>query len=323
MDWTASDTTVNNGVAAQLTSNAGGIDINVSAADGETGWTLVGANVDGLGENLTGSKNSDTINGLAGNDTMSGGSGSDTFRVDIGADTIIEVSDNDVIVVDSGATLANATVRNWTATNATINNGVTAQITSHPSGGGVINLSNSLGVTGWALVGASLAENLTGSAQNDTISGLAGNDTINGGAGSDALNGGTGSNVFVYTTVTDSNADTSFDMITNITFNGATSDRIDINDIGTLITTESISGVADLAAANTVAELNSLFNILNGTASTRFTGGGNTTAPLTTNLDGSRQIVTDVDGSGDYTAADLMVALMTPTVTAFDANVFI
>ena len=174
-------------------SSASGVNTQVDASTSTVRVDLIGNGgndslTGGTGaDSLNGGGGSDTLTGGAGNDTMTGAGSADTFRVDIDADTITDVGlGQDVIVINSGATLTNGeVVANWTATNATLNNGVAAQLTSSNTRPTAVNInvSNALGVTGWTLIGATRGENLTGSAQNDTISGGAGSDTMDGGAG--------------------------------------------------------------------------------------------------------------------------------------------
>lgn len=124
-----------------------------------------------------------------------------------------------------------------------------------------------------------------------------------------------------------SNANPAFDTITGFRFDGASGDRIDLDDFFlsnfNLTVAESVSGAANIAAADTIDELNALFNSTNGTAATDFTGGGDASALLTTNNDGSRQLVIDLNGSGTFTERDIMIAFVNPTVSNFDVNIFV
>lgn len=142
-------------------------------------------------DSIYGEGGDDTLTGGAGSDAMTGGTGNDTFVVDSGSDTIADLGDgDDVIKVESGATMTATAVGAWAPSSSTYNKG-TATITAS---GNNINLMSVSGDTGWTVTNASSSTgvNIIGSQFNDLITGGSGNDSLTGGAGADTLNGGLG-----------------------------------------------------------------------------------------------------------------------------------
>jgi Ca2+-binding RTX toxin-like protein len=80
-DWTATSASGNSGAA---TINANGYAVDLSAAGGNTGFTVLNT---GSGAELKGSMYADTLNGGSGNDTLSGGPGNDSLTGGAGQDT--------------------------------------------------------------------------------------------------------------------------------------------------------------------------------------------------------------------------------------------
>jgi Ca2+-binding RTX toxin-like protein len=162
---------------------------------------------------------------------------------------------------------------------------------------------------------------LTGGAGADTITGSVELDTITGGAGTDTMTGNGGADIFVITTVTDSNAATAgaIDKITD--FVGGGVDDLKVGANATELNSETITAVYD--AADTIAELNVLLNSTNGTATTaRFDGTGADAAKLTL-ADGRILTAVDVDASGTFTAADVVVEMTGLTGTLANTDIIV
>ncbi|WP_338699118.1 VCBS domain-containing protein [Bradyrhizobium sp. 26S5] len=316
--WTATSASSNGGAnAGSATVNAGGFNLNVSAATaGIFGWTLTNAG-NSTGVTLTGSAGADlltggtgndtliggvgndVLTGGAGNDTMTGGANIDSFVVDAGTDTITDLGagGSDSLQVSSGAT-ANATAAaNWTAA-ATINQG-TAVVTAS---GFNIDVSGALGTNGWnltnagnatgvILTGSNFADTISGGSGSDTLSGGSGADTLTGGAGNDTLTGGAGADTF--------NVDAGTDTITDLGAGGT--DILVVSSGATANATAAAAWTASAATSNagTASITASGFNI-NVSAATgangwTVTNAGNATAVT---LTGSAQADTIIGGSG-------------------------
>ena len=126
---------------------------------------------------------------------------------------------------------------------------------------------------------------LIGGADKDSLTGGAGNDSLTGGAGSDTLTGGAGSDTFVYTALTDSNADTltgadlTFDTITDFTKG---QDEISVAGLGfaSVVSAQAAvngTGITDISTvANFTAVLNAASTQINATQLGYFVLGGNT-----------------------------------------------
>ena len=145
-----------------IIAGAGGDDVLNGAAGNDT--------LHGNGGNdvLIGGAGQDSMDGGAGDDTMTGGAGNDTYRVD---------SAGDVVAEGPGGGLD------------TIRTGLSAfSLADAPH---VENLVGTA-VTGQALGGNGLANQIAGGAGNDTVRGGGGNDTLLGQAGNDSLDGGGG-----------------------------------------------------------------------------------------------------------------------------------
>jgi hypothetical protein len=125
-----------------------------------------------------------------------------------------------------------------------------------------------------------------------------------------------------YTNEAFSNANPRFDIITGLVLDDSAGDRLNIDAVGTLTTATLLTSISGISKADTVEEINNLFKSTLGAASTRFTGGGNATALLTSNLDGSRQLIIDVDGNGAFTPADLMMDVTGLIATGFSPQNF-
>jgi len=159
---------------------------------------------------------------------------------------------------------------------------------------------------------------LTGGAGSDTITGSAEIDTITGGAGADTMTGNGGADIFVVSTVTDSNAATAglIDKITD--FAGGT-DVLKTGVAGGHL--RSVTLTVGYSSVDTIDELNTLLNSTNGTSTTgRFDGTGGDLAKLTLN-DARILLAQDVDTSGTFTAADIVVEITGQTGTLANSDV--
>ncbi|QRE78352.1 type I secretion C-terminal target domain-containing protein (plasmid) [Methylobacterium aquaticum] len=146
---------------------------------------LIGADVAGAGDILTGDAGTNALYGLAGNDTLNGLDGNDSLYGGAGADRL-----------DGGAGIDTASYQDATAsvvaslTNPGANTGFAA-------GDTYVSIENLVGAdvagAGDILTGDAGTNALYGLAGNDTLNGLDGNDSLYGGAGSDSLTGGVGS----------------------------------------------------------------------------------------------------------------------------------
>ena len=140
-------------------------------------------------------------------DTLNGAAGHNTYHVDSGTDQIVGLHSNlvaavvvaDTLIVDSGATAHADGITGFTATAATVNNGI-AILTGLSNADKVIDLHLAGGSHGFTLVGGT--DNLVGA---DTLIGSAGDDILNGGnnnqnsvAAADVLTGGAGHDTFQF-----------------------------------------------------------------------------------------------------------------------------
>ncbi len=153
---------------------------------------------------------------------------------------------------------------------------------------------------------------LNGQGGDDTIVGSANIDTITGGLGTDTMTGGTGADIFIVSTATHSNAATA-GAIDKITDFAGTSDDLKTGVAGTELNKETLT--IGYSSADTIAELNDLLNSNNGTATTaKFDGTGADCGMLTLN-DGRILVAQDLDASGTFTAADIVVEITGTTGT--------
>jgi hypothetical protein len=162
---------------------------------------------------------------------------------------------------------------------------------------------------------ASVTVSGTSSADTMNVAALSRSVVISSGAGSDIITGTAFGDRFDYTAPTSSNPTDGIDRITNLVLNGNAGDRIDVNIAGTAVyASATIAGA--IAAADTEAELNALFNSATGSETTKFAGGGNTTALLITASDGTLLAI-DVDGNGTFGSGDLLIDVTGLTNTSF------
>ena len=101
-DWQASSSTSNDGATVTINA-ASGIDVNMDAAVGDTGYTINAATSGSTAQELIGSDFADIISGGSGADTLSGGAGGDTVNGGVGADTITGGAGDDELTAGAGA----------------------------------------------------------------------------------------------------------------------------------------------------------------------------------------------------------------------------
>ncbi|EAQ06005.1 hypothetical protein SKA53_07866 [Yoonia vestfoldensis SKA53] len=193
--------------------------------------TIIGGNANetitgGMGnDNLDGGNGDNILDGAGGNDTLTGQLGHDTFRITAGTDTVNRFMGSDVVVVSAGATAIVNVAQEFTATNASRNNGGAAanarfnvdtlnvDFANFSAMTVVDAVTEGIDIRGAAAVGGLGTSIITGTNGNDTIEGFstvnagagddtvtgaAGNSTITGGAGADTLAGGGGNDTFVF-----------------------------------------------------------------------------------------------------------------------------
>ena len=164
---------------------------------------------------LTGDKEADRFDALAGDDTVDGLGGNDTLNGGAGNDKLIGGAGNDTYVVDSRGDVVTET-----ATLASEIDTVLAS-SNYSLGANVerLTLTNTGNING---TGNSLANLISGNAGNNALFGLEGNDTINGGLGNDTifsglgndqLTGGSGNDRFAFNTLGATHYDTITDFI--------------------------------------------------------------------------------------------------------------
>jgi Ca2+-binding RTX toxin-like protein len=253
-NYVATAATSNNlSVAAVAMTGLDGVDINMSAATGNFGFTIDSGNT---AATLQGSSKADAITGAAGNDSLVGNAGDDVITPAAGADTISAGAGNDSIVFTGANLTALDSIDGGTGTDSIT---VPASATSSPDFDRISNLTSIRGTndagdttvaiaaitettaqvititsigdaatkglvttnaaasatTTFSMVGATGDDFLIGSNGADTLSAAAGADTLQGGAGADSIVAGIGvDKVRVTTAIT---ADT----ITGFKANGA------------------------------------------------------------------------------------------------------
>jgi len=162
---------------------------------------------------------------------------------------------------------------------------------------------------------------LTGGDGDDTITGSVEIDTITGGKGTDTMTGGTGNDIFVITTAAHSNAATAgaIDKITD--FAGGAGDDLKVGVGATELNSETIT--ATFSEADTIAELNALLNSASGTATTAKFDGTGADAALLNLADGRILVAVDIDASGTFTAADVVVEMTGLTGTLANTDIIV
>ena len=164
------------GVVASLENPAA----NAGEAKGDTYQSI---------ENLEGSEHDDTLTGDTQANLIWGGPGNDKLYGKSGNDTLFGGSGTDLLDGGDGVD---------TASYATSNDGVQANLATGQGRGGDAE-GDTLAATE-NLIGSRYGDTLVGDAGVNTLDGGRGNDTVAGGAGADLLKGGDGSDTADYTT---------------------------------------------------------------------------------------------------------------------------
>ena len=111
----------------------------------------------------------DVLDGGAGDDNVTGGSGNDTFKATSGTDTVTDLggsggSDEDVLIVSSGASVNATNVIGFTAKTSTQNNSTNANnavLNAKDGGGRTIDVSLATGSSkAFKIVGGDGADTL-------------------------------------------------------------------------------------------------------------------------------------------------------------------
>ena len=149
--------------------------------------------------------------------------------MDVGTDTVLDLggaggNESDVVVIESGATLAATGIAGFTATNVTTNKStgagnatltakadaaVTIDVSGAKSDSKGFTLEGGSGTGNDILTGGAGADIITGGAQVDTITGGGAVDTIAGGAGNDIITAGAGNDIITVDAGTDTVLDLS------------------------------------------------------------------------------------------------------------------
>ncbi len=306
-------TSTNDGIAKV---DVKGFNANLNEAEGANGWTLTNtggaATIVGSvrADSITGGDKADSLNGngaTSGTDTLTGGDGADTFSAS--ATGNVSIADlgfgADILTISGTATVTATLSAGWSGTGSSNSSSNTVTLMANGNG---VDVSGATGTSGWTLTnaGSDTGIAMTGSGRADSITGGNEADTITGGAAADQLAGGTGADTFVYTTASDSAPAGGIDRITDLVLNGASGDRLDFALAGTVTVATTTIGTV-IADADTVTELNDLFNFHSGSAGAQFIGGGGVfTAILATFTDG-RLLVADVNGDGLFTIDDTVI----------------
>jgi Ca2+-binding RTX toxin-like protein len=183
-------------------------------------------------ENVSGSREDDTLIGNAGANYLSGDFGDDMLFGGGGADTLIGGFGNDLLEGGAGADVINGLIGNDTATYATSNAGVKVNLETGTATGG-----HAQGDTVGAienLIGSGFNDLLVGTSGDNVINGGNGDDVIRGGAGTDQVWGGAGDDHFVFNQADQpvAVAGPNFEVIRDFTAGGV-EDVIDLSDAGT------------------------------------------------------------------------------------------
>jgi len=301
------------GFAVDLTSATDQVTQFGGVANGaiQKGFENVTVTVTGVyGADVTGSDGANTITTTANNDNVDGGKGIDTITLNAGVDVANGGAGADIINGGDGNDTLNGGTDGDTLNGDGNNDTLNGEGGDDTLNGGTGNDTLSGGIG---------ADILNGDDGTDTITGGDGNDIITGGVGNDTLTGGAGADKFVYTTAAHSNAVTAAVMDTITDFLSGT-DTLDFTLTGTFAGVTADDGGANVAAMDTTAEIQALYNSTNGSAGggKRFAGGSNASAILATNTDSSVVLIVDVNGNGTFTSADVAIVVTGGTVAAAD-----
>jgi Ca2+-binding RTX toxin-like protein len=173
-------------------------------------------------DTILGGSASDVITGGVGTDTLTGKGGNDTFNVNAGTDAVTDLTTGDILVVSAGATANAAVATAFTATAATVNDGLATLTLADAADADLSLAAGSVGYTITAaanlnastIVGSVFADTITGSSNGDTITGGNGDDTIKEFVGADTVDGGLGTDTLMLTaTSTDLNGAANADLV--------------------------------------------------------------------------------------------------------------
>jgi Ca2+-binding RTX toxin-like protein len=180
--------------------------IKVSLAAGGTvgGGHAAGDVLIGI-EDITGSAFADTLTGSSAQNVLRGGDGADLINASNNNDELDGGQGDDILTGGAGADIVIGGSGNDTASYATSDARIIANLISNTATGSGHGTGDTLSsienLTGTAfndiLTGNTDANVLFGSAGADTLTGNGGADTLNGGAGIDTLNGGAGNDTLV------------------------------------------------------------------------------------------------------------------------------
>lgn len=164
-------------------------------------------------ENLSGSKNNDTLTGNTDNNLLSGNAGNDTLFGDFGNDTLNGGDGNDTLFADmhndllDGGSGIDTLSFTKISTAVMINLSKTTAQNTNVGNDTIKNIENVIGGTAAdTITGSAIANQLEGGSGNDILVGNEGNDTMIGGIGVDKLTGGAGNDIFTYLSTKELNA---------------------------------------------------------------------------------------------------------------------
>jgi Ca2+-binding RTX toxin-like protein len=344
--------------AATMTGGAGNDELTGSKNDdsltgGGGADTIVG---NAGSDTISGGDGADRLNGGVGIDVITGGAGNDIIIVNAAStseagDVVSDFTAGDRILVTGTAQGNNTFDLNsstpsagtYTLGNAGVsfrlqNNGldfVATDLTSRVQLGESATNSFTLAGSGHNvtaggfndyIIGDSGNDTISGGAGDDTLQGAGGSDTITGGGGVDVLTGGAAGDTFVYTSAAGAGRSTlsALDQITDLTINGSSADRLDIDVAGSAAVVGSAAQNAGVALSGlTETVINNLLNTTSGTLTSKFAGSTNTSAALLTTTDTSAKtiLVIDIDGGGTFTTAnDLVIDVTGVTLTSWAAG---
>lgn len=250
--------------------------------------------------NIDAGSGNDKITGGFGDDVLTGGTGADTFVVNAGNDKITDFKlGTDALTVAKGTSTATVTVKFADSTSAKYNvtANATTDVTIPATVATKVDLEKIAGVkadnpfdfssaTTGQVIGKQVNPGRFDNDGNDVMIGGAGNDTISGGKGFDTLTGGAGADKFVFSTLTNSDLDTSLGKVTDI----ITDFRVP-GDVANTISGLGAAGTATnfkvvpTPAADLVALLTAADTALNGTVK-YYVGQVGTDSYLVTDSDG-------------------------------------
>ena len=269
-----------------------GVNAQVNASDvsytGSFGIYMVGS---AAADTLIGSDRADTIQAGAGDDVITGGrggdvifgeAGADTFRYLSAADSNMTTGSDTLFGFETGIDRIDLAALDATAVSLVRSGGSTFLFANSSSGPAFVNSVTDINASDLmvggrgvymvgdvgndVLVGGDGPDTIVGGAGNDLIQGGGGNDYIFAGLGVDAMFGGDGADVFGFTSVDDSRAnsgdyDTIFDFQTGI-------DKIDLRSLRTgasdTVSSYSTEGTTFVFASFSTGDM---AIILKGTAS--------------------------------------------------------